>query len=206
MYIKFILNQLKHIPMLIFSGLYVFPFKVYPNRVDLFNVRDNSDESQPWYYWYADTYERNFGSCLNDYLNSTYGLYEFVKDKDGLPDYAKFAKFSKLRKFILAYRWQVIRNGIWNYIIRTAPKVENRYNIREIKNTGGHSIWLWRNKSLHGVQHVTWEHADGSEYFRYSFTKRIVFRLYINFMLGTGGSNNRNLIKCRLFLYKKSKK
>ena len=199
MYLKFILGQIKLLLLIILSAIFVYPVFVYPNRKRLWVMR-NEDGKKPWYFYFADTYETLFGSDEKNYLNSTYGIYELVKDHDGNPHYFRFFGFSGFRKFILAYRWAVIRNGMWNYIIYKSPKDTEKENIKRITNTGGHNIWTWRNKEKHGKQHVTW-YQEGKKYFRYSFTKKFIFGKHINFMLGTGGSNNRNLIKLRIFKY-----
>ena len=193
-YLKFILGQIKLLGMIIISGLFVYPFIVYPKRKKLWEMKDLLYKK--WYFWFADTYETSFGEY--NYINSTYGVYELVQKADGSPDYDKFYTFSKLRKFVLSYRWGVIRNGCWNYIISQAPTQGEKENINEITNIGEGGYWTWRNKTFHGKQHVTWE-QNGKQYFRYSFTKKFIFGLYINFMLGTGGSSNRNLIKLRIF-------
>ena len=74
-------------------------------------------------------------------------------------------------------------------------------DVNIITSTGGASPWTWRNKTHFGKQHVTWK-VEGVKYFRYSFTKKFIFGFYINFMLGTGGSGNRQVIKLRFFKVK----
>ena len=197
-YIKFLLGQFKVLGMIFISGVFVYPFFVYPKRRYLWNIRHDSKESKPWYFWYADTYESGFGSDENNYINSMYGLYELLRDENGEPDYNRFKKLSKLNKFILSFRWAVIRNGVWNYIIGSSPKDGDKSNVNIITSTGGASAWRWRNKSYFGTQHVTWE-VDGKKYFRYSFTKELFSGICVNFMLGTGGSGNREVIKLRFF-------
>jgi len=184
--------------MIVLSGVFVYLFVVYPKRRKIWSVRHNSDKSQSWFFWYADTYESGFGSDERNYLNSMYGLYELVRDENGEPDYEKFKTFSSLKKLILSYRWAVIRNGVWNYIIRSSPKIGEKTNVNIITSTGGASPWTWRNKTHFGKQHVTWE-VEEKKYFRYSFTKELFSGIYVNFMLGTGGSGNRQVIKLRFF-------
>ena len=200
-YIKFLLGQFKILLMLVFSGLFVYPFIVYPKRRWIWSLRYNTKRSQPWYFWYADTYESGFGSDEKNYLNSTYGIYELVLKQDGTPDYEKFKTYGKLKKFTLGYIWAVIRNGVWNYIIKSSPRLGEKTDVNIITSTGGASPWTWRNKTHFGKQHVTWK-VKGVKYFRYSFTKKFIFGFYINFMLGTGGSGNRQVIKLRFFKVK----
>jgi len=123
-------------------------------------------------------------------------LYELLEDENGDADYDAFNRLSKFRKFILWYRWQILRNGMWNYIISNAPKQGEKYDIKEITNTGEGGYWTWRNKTKIGRQFVTW-HVLGTKYFRYSFTKRFYKKIFINVQLGA--STNRFIVKLRLF-------
>tara|TARA_R110002020_G_scaffold76193_3_gene193401 strand:+ start:400 stop:1005 length:606 start_codon:yes stop_codon:yes gene_type:complete len=198
MYIKFLLGQLKVLLMIIFSGLFVYPFIVYPKRKYLWDIRGNRKESQPWYFWYADTYESGFGSDIKNYKNSMYGLYELLRNNNGDPDYSKFFTYNKFQKFILSYRWAVLRNGVWNYIINNSAEQGEKTDVVVIANTGDKGFWTWRNKSYFGKQHVTWT-MNGQRYFRYSFTKVMFAGICVNFMLGTGGSAGRDVIKLRFF-------
>ena len=140
------------------------------------------------------------GPDYEHYLNATYGLYELGKKRDRngnwVPDYERFFRKNEVQKFILAYRWSVIRNGCWNYIQSQQPKQGPWTNLVIKKNTGGHDAKLWRNKFKHGTQSITWE-VEGTKYFRYSFTKPLYKSYFLNFMLGA--SSNRFLIKLRIF-------
>ena len=101
-----------------------------------------------------------------------------------------------IQKFILGYRWGVLRNGCWNYIQSVVPKQGPWENENCKISTGGASCRTWRNKTKHGVQSVTWE-VEGTKYFRYSFTKKLYKDYYLNFMMGA--STNRYLVKFRVF-------
>lgn len=200
-YIKFLVSQFKILLMLLFSGVFVYPFIVYPKRRFLWSIRNLEKNDMPWYFWYADTYESGFENDERNYLNSIYGIYELVLNREGNPDYDKFKTYSKLKKFILSYRWAVLRNGVWNYIIKSSPKLGEKTDVKIIISTGGASPWTWRNKTHFGKQHVTWK-VGGIKFFRYSFTNKFIFGYYVNFMLGTGGSGNRQVIKLRFFKIK----
>lgn len=200
MYIKFILGQLKILLMILFSAVFAYPFFVYPNRRNSWSTRFGSFRSK-WYWFAADTEGTGWqGSDDEHYLNATFGLYELVKKRDAngnwIPDYDRFWQMNDVQKFILAYRWSVIRNGCWNYIQSQEPKQGPWENVIIKENTGGYSYKTWRNKTKHGKQSVTWE-VDGVEYFRYSFTKKLFKDFYLNFMIGA--STNRYLIKLRIF-------
>lgn len=103
---------------------------------------------------------------------------------------------NSIQKFILAYRWSVVRNGCWNYIQSVEPKQGPWENEHCKISTGNASCRTWRNKYKLGTQSVTWE-VEGTKYFRYSFTKNIFKDYYLNFMIGA--STNRYLIKFRIF-------
>jgi hypothetical protein len=200
MYIKFILGQLKILGMILFSALFVYPFFVYPNRRKNWETRFGSFRSK-WYWPYADTEGEGWNGNDNEhYLNATFGLYELMKmrDEDGnwIPDYVRFWNLNNVQKFILGYRWGVVRNGCWNYIQSQEPKQGPWENVIVKENTGGHSYKTWRNKTKHGKQSVTWE-VEGVKYFRYSFTKKMFGKCYLNFMIGA--STDRYLIKLRMF-------
>ena len=200
MYIKFILGQLKILIMIIFSGLFVYPFFVYPNLLKSWTTRFGLFRSK-WYWNYADTEGAGWqGSDHEHFLNASYGLYELCKKRNEqgnwTPDYERFNKMNSLQRFILAYRWGVVRNGCWNYIQSVQPNQGEWTNFLIKKNTGGYSAKLWRNKTKHGSQSITWE-VKGIKYFRYSFTKKLFGKIYINFMIGA--STDRYLIKLRVF-------
>ena len=200
MYIKFILGQLKVLIMIFFSAIFVYPFFVYPNRKKSWENRFGSSRAK-WYWLYCDTEGTGWeGNDNEHYLNATFGLYELLKMRDNnnnwVPNYVKFWNLTSFQKFILGYRWGVIRNGCWNYIQSKKPNQGEWENVTVKSNTGGYSYKTWRNKSLHGKQSVTWE-VDGVKYFRYSFTKKMFKNFYINFMIGA--STDRYLIKLRMF-------
>ena len=168
------------------------------------------DVVKKWYFWYADTSETNFGSDEKNRLNSTYGIYELVQDEDGNADYEAFYKIGKVGLFILSYRWQVFRNGVWNKIERDAPVDGIKSKIEELINEGEGGFWGWRNKAFFGKQLIKWV-MNGKQHFRYSFTRdlkkyspiRLLGYKYVNFMIGT--SDNRYLIKARYFDIKEVK-
>ena len=200
MYIKFILGQVKILLMIIFSGVFAYPFFVYPSRRKNWDNRFGAFRAK-WYWFAADTEGTGWnGPDYEHYLNATYGLYELGKKRDRngnwVPDYERFFQKNEIQKFILAYRWSVIRNGCWNYIQSQQPKQGPWENLVIKKNTGGHDAKLWRNKFNHGTQSITWE-VEGTKYFRYSFTKPLYKSYFLNFMLGA--SSNRFLIKLRTF-------
>ena len=200
MYIKFILGQIKLILLIIFSAIFAYPFFVYPNRRNNWNHRFTSFRTK-WYWFAADTEGTGWnGNDYEHYLNATFGLYELVKKRNDLgkwiPDYERFNRMNSFQKFILAYRWSVVRNGCWNYIQSVVPKQGPWENTNCKISTGDASCRTWRNKYKLGTQSVTWE-VEGTKYFRYSFTKNIFKDYYLNFMIGA--STNRYLIKLRLF-------
>ena len=200
MYLRFALSQLKVVGLIILSAIFVYPFFVYPNRVRSWSNRFGSFRTK-WYWFAADTEGTGWqGSDYEHYLNATFGLYELIKKRNDLgkwvPDYERFEKMNSVQKFILAYRWSVIRNGCWNYIQSQQPRQGVWENENCKINTGGYSCKTWRNKTKHGTQSITWE-VDDIKYFRYSFTKKLYKDYYINFMMGA--SNNRYLIKLRIF-------
>lgn len=204
MYLKFVLYQLKLFLLLVISAAFVYPIIVYPFRKRIWEMRASA--RKVWYFWFADTYETAFHTEMKNYLNSFYGVYELLLKDNGFPDYSKYFKLNCFQKFILSYRWAVLRNGMWNYIIKTSPPKLTNQEINVITNTGENNPRKWRNKTTFGKQHITWC-TDGKKYFRYSFTRKLkkfsLFRLfgkkYINFMAGAGGSNGRYLLKLRIF-------
>ncbi len=200
MYIRFILGQIKVVLLVIFSGIFVYPFFVYPNRRKNWMNRFGSFRDK-WFWFAADTEGTGWqGTDDEHYLNATFGLYELIKKRDTngkwVPDYDRFWEMNGIQKFILGYRWGVLRNGCWNYIQSVVPKQGPWENENCKISTGGASCRTWRNKTKHGVQSVTWE-VEGTKYFRYSFTKKLYKDYYLNFMIGA--STNRYLIKFRVF-------
>jgi hypothetical protein len=200
MYIKFILGQLKILLMIIFSGIFVYPFFVYPNLLGSWMTRFGALRNK-WYWDYADTEGTGWvGSDHDHFLNASFGLYELCKKRNEqgnwIPDYERFNKMNSVQRFILAYRWGVIRNGCWNYIQSKEPKQGEWENVNCKVNTGGYTCKTWRNKTKLGTQSITWE-VEGTKYFRYSFTKKVFGNIYFNFMMGA--STDRYLIKLRVF-------
>lgn len=198
----------------------MFSFITYPKRRKIWAMKDLLFKK--WYWKYSDTSETEFGSEENNYLNSTYGIYELVKKRNeqGIweADYEKFATFGKLRKWFLSYHWLVFRNGCWNYITTNKPKTTNITNMRCVKLIGNADCNVVRNKTIHGLQSLKWE-AEGTPYFLYSFTRKakwynvlrilaIIFKWkkykYFTFVWGASAwndkeSDNRFLIKSKIF-------
>ena len=206
-YIRFFLQQLKVLGMVIL-GFFLFPFILYPKRRKIWSMKDQPIKK--WYFYFSDTSEI-FGSDEYNYLNSTYGIYELVKKKDGTPDYTKFQSFSKLRKWLISYHWMVFRNGAWNYILSNKPKQGEWTNVICKALEGTDDCKTFRNKTIYGKQWITWE-VEGTKYFRYSFTKpakwyniqrllvfllRLKWYKYYNVMVGA--AQTRYMIKIRLF-------
>ena len=212
MYIKFLLGQLWLLLKILFSAVFVFHFYLRPKRHKIWKMKDLLHKK--WYFWYADTYETDFGSDEKNYLNSTYGLYELVQiwsdeQQKMVADYDRFKTFNKLHKYWLQFRWMVFRNGVWNWIVNNTPPKPiigndgNYVGQKTYVNRGGHSEKTWRNKNIHGIQWITYP-IEGKRYFRFSFTIPIFFfNVYWNVMLGQGGSNNRKLTKFRIFIFNK---
>ena len=224
MYIKFILGQLKIFGMIII-GFFIFPFITYPRRRRIWEMNDLLFKD--WYWYFSDTSETEFGSDENNYLNSTYGIYELVKKRNEqgvwVADYEKFETFGKLRKWFLSYHWLVFRNGAWNEIRTNKPPTTNITNMRCVDLVGDAECTVVRNKKIHGLQSLKWE-AEGKPYFLYSYTKKakwyniqrflafffnlfvlkIVWHKYYTFVWGASiwndkESDNRFLIKTRTF-------
>lgn len=223
MYTKFILGQLKIFGMLII-GFFIFPFITYPKRREIWNMKDLLFKK--WYWYYSDSSEI-WGTEEQNYLNSTYGLYELVRKRDEngkwVADYEKFETFGKLRKWFLSYHWLVFRNGVWNYISTTKPNTNDITNMECVKLVGNADCNVVRNKTIHGLQSLRWK-AEGKPYFLYSFTKKvkwyniqrfltfffnlfllkIVWHKYYTFVWGASIWNekekdNRFLVKTRTF-------
>lgn len=73
MYIKFILGQVKILLMIIFSGVFAYPFFVYPNRRRSWDNRFGAFRAK-WYWFAADTEGTGWsGPDYEHYLNATYG-------------------------------------------------------------------------------------------------------------------------------------
>ena len=122
MYIRFILGQLKVVLLVIFSGIFVYPFFVYPNRRNNWNHRFSLFRSK-WYWFAADTEGTGWkGPDDEHYLNATFGLYELVKKRnaDGkwVPDYDRFWEMGEIQKFNLGTQsvtWEVEGTKYFRY-------------------------------------------------------------------------------------------
>jgi|GEM_PF-6415171 len=219
-FVKFIFQQLSVLGMVIIGGL-IHPFILYPKRKKIWEMRLLPPEERAWYWKFADTSEHGFGTDWDNYMNSTWGLYELVKirNKDGwwVPDYEKFATYSAFRKFLVSYNWMVFRNGAWNYIISQLPPKLDGDNYTCIinewpENEGPYSCKLMRNQKWYGKQYLTYP-AENPTNFRYSVTKKaswynlhrlfaFIFTLgkwYTHFNFMWGSTDFRNLIKMRSF-------
>jgi len=219
MYVRFLLNQAKVVGMVIIA-FFIFPFVTYPKRREIWEMRHSLRKK--WYWKFADSSETGFGSYVNNYLNSTYGLYELVKKRNTqgkwVPDYERFAKFSKLRKWFIALHWSVFRNGAWNYITSNKPPTSEITKMRCIGKEGFADCRTVRNKYIHGFQSLKWS-SHGKPYFLYSYTRKVrwfnIQRLgaliftwknhtHYTFVWGASifndkESDNRFLIKSRIF-------
>ena len=205
-YINYILGQLRILLLVLWSALWVYRVKVYPNRLKLWENRNLPNSKKAWYWKYADTYETKFGSDYNNFLNSFYGLYELLNiwsevEQKYVADYEAFYLLNEKQKKKLSYKWGVWRNGWWNGIISEAPEDLPKLNLKVIKNTGGSGKLRFRNKKYHGWQWITWNDKNGDKFFRFSFTTKFIFGKHINFQSGTGASGNRNTFKLRIFKY-----
>ena len=149
MYLKFIWGQFKVFIMIVIAFL-IFPFVTYPKRRKIWEMRN--ELIKRWYFWFADSSERDFGTDEKNYLNSVYGIYELVEDENGDADYEKFETFGKLRLFFLAYNWMVFRNGAWNYIASIKPKNTNITDMRCLKLIGNAECTVVRNQKIFGLQ------------------------------------------------------
>ena len=195
--------------MIIIAG-FIHPFILYPKRREIWKMRN--DVKKKWFFKYADTSETEFGSDEKNFLNSFYGIYELVKKRDAsgnwVADYETFETFGKFKLWILSFRWQVIRNGAWNYIAGNKPTTGKWINYTIKGFSGDLTAKDWRDKETFGFQFINWE-IEGDpkkeRFFRYSFTKKFLFGYYINFMLGTSvkedgrDDDDRHLIKFRIF-------
>ena len=199
-YVAFTLRQLKLLGMLIANGLFIYPFVVYPNRRKNFANRDNPNK--PWYWRFADTSEVIWGSEEENYLNTTYGLYELCKKRDHngdwKPDYDKFESSSKLRKMRYAFQWNIVRNGCWDYIAAfELPNSEVEELDIKVNWGGNEDGFDFRTRQNYGKQWCTW--TQGTLYcFKYSWTYPIGSKgLMVNFQVGH--APDRELLKLRFF-------
>ena len=199
-YILFMLRQFKLLGMIIASGLFVYPFVVYPNRRK--NFLNKNNKVRPWYWRFADTSEVIWGSEEENYLNTTYGLYELCKKRneqgEWKPDYDKFNEASNWRMFLYAYQWNVIRNGCWDYIASWELPVAPVEDLIIKTNVGGNEDGFdFRTRRNYGKQHCTWKQGD-LKCFKYSWTYAIgKGPLYVNFQIGH--APDRELLKLRFF-------
>jgi len=217
MFIRFILQQLKTLGMVIVGGLIHIPI-LYPRRKEIWRMRKLPPEDRAWYWKFSDTSETGFGNDQTDdynYINSTWGLYELVKkrNEDGkwVGDYERFATFSSFRKWWTSYRWMVFRNGAWNYIISVLPPEIRGDDYNCLENIGPYNCTTFRNQRYHGKQYLTYPMIEPT-HFRYSFTKKaswynlhrlfafvFSFRWYTHFNFMVGAADYRYLIKARSF-------
>jgi len=182
----------------------IFP-KLYSKRVELFNlglVKDNLDLPDNHLYWYVDNSEHIDGDGRKplDFVSCWWGDAPF-RERIGY----NHESASKLKKFIYAFKWTVLRNSVWNYKTRVGLKFKAGFTVHErLLNTGGAGITTWRNLTIHGEQSVILKLKGTDElYYRYSYTvplnKFSVWRLfgfkYTNRMRGV---ENRYLYKNRL--------
>ena len=222
MYLKFILQQLKVVGMVIIGFFIFFPI-LYPKRKKIWEMRLWPAKERKWYWWYADSSETGFGNDLTDnynYLNSTYGMYELVKKRGPngfwIADYDKFNSYSAFRKMMVAFNWTVFRNGAWNYIASVFPPpiVGDDYNciINESpEGEGPYACTLFRNQRYHGEQLLKYPKIKPT-HFRYSVTKPakwynlhrlfafiFSFKWYTHFNFMIGAASHRYLVKMRSF-------
>jgi len=192
MYIKFILLQLL-MGVAYLINFIVFPLFSYPLRKLI--VKHPTLFKWLILYWFSDDSETWGETDEINYINNWYGVYEIYNN-----DHEKFNTLNWVQKFILSFKWSVLRNPNWNLQILFKPKDGDKYAIRKIAHEGDASIFMWRNKTIFGKQYVTYK-IGGTKYFRYSYTKRFDFlgKDYINVMLGA--STNRFILKLRLFNY-----
>jgi hypothetical protein len=192
-------------------GAVIFPI-VYKKRATLYKNRNNVKKS--FLYWFWDRYEVNFNDCF-------YGVYEMFDTFETYPEkLAAFNKLSRFGKFILSYRWNVLRNGQWNFRIYLSRRLAdssidfNTIKIIKFKGLGSDdpdmeqrkaAALQFRNQSIKGISSVHFDLLNGSKEFRYSFTREIwrfhPFRFkgyrFFSVMLGAGAS--RYITKSRFF-------
>ena len=217
MYLRFLWQQLKVVGMVIISFLIFLPI-LYPKRKKIWDMRLLPENERKWYWYNSDTYETGFGNDYNNYLNSTYGIYELIKKRDAngmwVADYDRFHALPEWKKKWYSFVWLVTRNGSWNYIVSVLPApfpgIED--SICKInKPLYGPPCQAWRSKDVFGEQNIVWP-KDDPKWFRYSITKKAswynLHRLFgslfswrwlthFNFMIGH--SSNRHLVKMRSF-------
>jgi hypothetical protein len=199
-YIKFILRQLKLVGMVFLSGVFIYPFIVYPNRRK--NWATKFDVKRPWYWIFSDTSETLFGTDEKNYLNSTYGVYEKIKKRNanGIweADYDRFYALPKWHKMWLAYNWNVFRNGAWDYIASFRLPDAPMEDLKIIRNEGGNLDGFdFRTRRNYGHQHCTWKQGN-LLCFRISMTVPFGGNgKYIN--LQAGHALDRELVKGKWF-------
>jgi hypothetical protein len=199
-YILFALRQLKLVGMVLLSGIFIYPFIVFPNRRK--NWASRFDKKRSWYWRFSDTSERAFGTTEKNYLNSTYGVYEFVKKRNSKgvweADYETFYALPRWRKVLYAYQWNVIRNGCWDYIASFKYPDAPREDLKIIRNDGGNRDGFdFRTRRNYGHQHCTWRQGD-LLCFRISMTVPFGGNgKYIN--IQAGHAVDRELVKAKWF-------
>lgn len=217
MYLRFLLQQLKVVGMVIVA-FFIFPFITFPRRKEIWAMRLLPVSERKWYWWCSDTSETGFGIDEIDnynYLNSTYGVYEFIKKRNAMglweADYERFFALSSFSKWILSLRWLVFRNGAWNYIVSVLPEQINGQDYICKVNIGDVSCKTWRNQTHHGKQSCQWSRLN-PRWFRYSVTRParwynvhrlfafiFSFKWYTHYNFMVGHSTNRYLVKMRSF-------
>ena len=206
MYIRFILALIVNIPLFILGFIYNFFFGFFlKNWVQKFT--NKKFKIWIWYFVNSDEVNPN-NSDEQNMLNNHYGVYELFTDDDDKPDWEGFAKLGAIRRWVLYVTWNCFRNFSWNarkalgryFLAGGIPKgylTPDIYTI--IRLEGIASPTTWRNKTIFGVQFITFP-FKGKKHFRYSYTKpnwfsNIFGYKYSNFMAGT--NQDRFLIKYR---------
>tara|TARA_R110000803_G_C11930477_1_gene315385 strand:- start:418 stop:1098 length:681 start_codon:yes stop_codon:yes gene_type:complete len=219
-YVKFLLQQLRIVGLVI-VGAFIFLPIIFPNRRKIWAMRLLPPKDRKWYWYLCDSTSSGFGSDENNYLNSTYGVYEFVKKRgwNGKweADYETFNALSPFRKKVLAWRWTVARNGAWNYIVSKVPdQIQgDDYNCLAFETTSedhNDNCTIWRDAKTPGMQSCDWP-AENPKFFRYSFSKKASWynlhrffayvisggKWYTHFYFMIGHSHNRHLVKLGSF-------
>lgn len=133
-----------------------------------------------------------------------YPLWWFLNDSepDGISDDygAKWWRKEKgITKYNLwvSYRWSALRNSHWNFKVNTLiPKLGIPRNVKVYKNTTSKKGMTFCNYTILGKQFAKYE-IDGFKYFRYSFTREILFGKFMQ-NVQFGSSSNRFIYKHRI--------